>query len=161
GTGEKWELHLPGGIYAFSNKRELIISREKPKAKEKKSFFYTFTVPGEVEVKELGKKIRASVLEEDPQLLDDPKTAYVDYSSLGKNIIVRNRNDGDKFIPLGMKGSKKLQDFFVDEKIPSEFRDYVPVVESAGKIVWVGGHRIDDRAKVTKRTKKTVKFELI
>jgi len=157
---EKWELHLPGGIFVVGGPEELVITREKPKVKEKRSFFYQLTVPGEIDVKEIGKKVRASVAE-DEELVEDTQIAYVDHSALGKNLIIRNRNDGDKFNPLGMRNSKKLQDFFVDEKIPAEFRDYIPIVESAGRIVWVGGSRIDDRAKITKRTKKVVKLELL
>jgi len=49
----------------------------------------------------------------------------------------------------------------VDEKIPFEFRDRIPVVESLGKIIWVAGVRIDDRAKIKKQTKQIVKLELI
>jgi len=80
---------------------------------------------------------------------------------LGKNIIVRSRGEGDNFIPLGMKGTKKLQDFFVDEKIPQALRGTIPVIESNGRIVWLAGWRLDERAKITKTTKKIVRLELL
>ena len=60
----------------------------------------------------------------------------------------------------GLPGQKKLQDFFVDEKVRAEARDDVPVVESGGRIIWVGGLRLDERAKVTEKTKKIVRLEL-
>lgn len=160
---ERWELHLPGGVYAFGNKDRLIFSHEKPKPLEKKEFKYTISIPGEVEILELGKKLRVSVISGNPRdkMNGKPNTAFVDYAALGKKLIVRNRANGDRFIPFGMKGSKKIQDFFVDEKIPVEKRDSVPIVESDRKIVWVGGIRVDERAKVAKNTKKVVKLELI
>ncbi|MBI5400252.1 tRNA lysidine(34) synthetase TilS [Candidatus Saganbacteria bacterium] len=157
---ERWELHLPGQIYAAGNGREIIISKQKPEEPEDQAFFYTTTVPGEVTIKELNKKIKiewASTAE----LTADPNVAFVDYASLGKNIIVRSRGEGDRFVPFGMKGSKKLQDFFVDEKIPQGLRGAIAIVESNGRIIWLAGWRLDDRAKITKNTKKIVKFELL
>ncbi len=156
---ERWELHLPGGIFVIGSQDRLMITRGRPKAIPKKSYFHSLSVPGKIEIKELGKKLHVSFSEE--KISDDPQVAFVDYAALGKNIIVRNKQEGDKFYPLGMKGSKKLQDFFVDEKIPIEERDSIPIVESGGKIIWVGGLRIDDRVKVTKKTKKMVKLELL
>lgn len=157
---EKWELHLPGGIFIIGNRGELIISREKREIPPGKSYSYSISVPGEVEIKEIGKKLRADFSEK--QTNDDgPNIAYIDYAALGKNLIVRSKKDGDRFQPLGMRGTKKLQDLFVDEKIPAEHRDSIPIVESGGKIIWVGGMRIDERAKVTGQTEKVVKLELV
>jgi len=60
-----------------------------------------------------------------------------------------------------MRGTKKVQDYFIDEKVPIEERDFIPIVESGGRIVWVGGMRIDERVKVTLATNRVVKFELL
>ncbi len=63
---------------------------------------------------------------------------------------VRNRHPGDRFRPLGLDGRKKLQDFFVDHKVPRQERDRVPlVVNEAGRIVWVAGYGIDEMFRVT------------
>ncbi|MDD5382705.1 MAG: tRNA lysidine(34) synthetase TilS [Candidatus Margulisbacteria bacterium] len=159
-SDEKWELHLPGGIFAAGQRKELTISREKPAAPARKTYRYSLAIPGEIELKEIGKKLRASVSNE-AHISADPLVAFVDYALLGKNLVIRNRSEGDRFIPLGMKGSKKLQDFFVDEKIPAENRDSVPVVESGARVIWLAGLRLDDRAKVTKNTKRVVKLELL
>ena len=51
-----------------------------------------------------------------------------DYDKIEKEIIIRHRRDGDKIIPLGMKGNKKLKDIFIDMKIPREKRDEVPIL---------------------------------
>lgn len=160
GVTERWELHLPGRIFIMGDREKLIISHERPNPLEKRSYRYLLDIPGEVAISEIGKKLRASFVP--AKLTTEKRTvAFIDYSALGKEVIVRNWSDGDRFCPLGMQGSKKLQDLFVDEKIPAEERDSIPIVESDGKIIWVGGVRPDERAKVTKNTKKVVKLELI
>lgn len=157
---EKWELHLPDGIYAIGDKNGVTICREKPKMPETRPFKYPLSVPGEVKLEEIGRVLRGSFVEGMGKG-NDPSVAFVDYGQLGKEIIVRSKLAGDRFSPLGVKGTKKLQDFFVDEKVPVEERDRIPVVESAGKIVWVAGKRLDERAKVTDKTRKIVKLELL
>jgi tRNA(Ile)-lysidine synthetase-like protein len=65
-------------------------------------------------------------------------------------LTVRNRRAGDRFRPIGMKGTKKLQDFFVDRKVPREERDTVPlVVDAADRIVWVAGYALSEEFRVT------------
>ena len=65
-------------------------------------------------------------------------------------LAVRNRRPGDRFRPVGLGGRKKLQDFFVDEKVARTRRDEVPlVVDETDRIVWVAGYRIDQEFRVT------------
>ncbi|HVN67093.1 MAG TPA: tRNA lysidine(34) synthetase TilS, partial [Candidatus Sulfotelmatobacter sp.] len=157
---ETWELHLPGGIFVIGDRGEMIICRDKPQVSEAKPFKYQLTIPGEVRIAEVGRLVRGSYVDK-MEKKNDPTAVYVDYNALGKEINVRSKLTGDRFIPFGIKGTKKLQDFFVDEKVPAAERERVPIVESAGKIVWVAGLRLDDRARVTDKTKKIVKLELI
>jgi len=160
GSTEKWELHLPAGIFIMGNRGELLICKEKPKIREVKPFKYLLPIPGEVEIAEANCVLRGDFVDEiEPG--NNPRKAFIDYGVLGKDTIVRNKLPGDRFSPLGISGTKKLQDFFVDEKIPAEDRDSIPVVESGGKIIWIAGCRLDDRAKVTDKTKKIVRLELI
>ncbi len=67
--------------------------------------------------------------------------------------MLRARQPGDRFYPLGAPGKKKLHDFFIDEKVPRPERDQVLLCTAAEHIVWVVGHRIDERAKVTAQTR--------
>lgn len=72
-----------------------------------------------------------------------PAEAWVSASKVGKRaLVIRGWRPGDRIAPLGMTGTRKLQDVFTDGKIPSARRRYVPVVECDGEIVWVPGYRI-------------------
>jgi len=84
-----------------------------------------------------------------------------DADVLGKPFTVRTWRPGDRFQPLGMKGTKKLQDFFVDEKAPRWERHQVPLLCAAdGRIAWVVGYRIAEPFKVTERTKRVVEVRI-
>ena len=80
--------------------------------------------------------------------------AYLDYSKLNFPLKIRKWRQGDFFYPLGMKGKKKLSDFFIDRKIPVNEKENIWVLESDNNIVWLINHRIDDRFKVALGTKK-------
>ena len=88
--------------------------------------------------------------------------AYIDADAVEFPLRVRTRLDGDDFTPLGMTGTKKLKDFFVDEKVPARERDQIPlVVDAANRILWVAGMRLDDSFKLTQSTRTAVRLELI
>jgi tRNA(Ile)-lysidine synthase len=88
------------------------------------------------------------------------KIEYIDADKVVGNLVLRNWNEGDKFIPLGMKGYKKVSDFLTDIKIPSSKRDEILILEDQQKIICILGHRIDDRVKITEQTKNTYKIEI-
>jgi tRNA(Ile)-lysidine synthetase-like protein len=68
------------------------------------------------------------------------RVAVLDAGALALPLRVRNRRPGDRLKPIGAPGRRKLQDLFVDRKIPREDRDRVPiVVDATGRIVWVAG----------------------
>lgn len=73
--------------------------------------------------------------------------AALDAKSMEGPLLVRTRRPGDRFQPLGMSGSKKLQDFMVDSKVPRAWRDRVPLVVAQGRIAWVVGWRPAEWAK--------------
>jgi tRNA(Ile)-lysidine synthase len=90
---------------------------------------------------------------------DNGFSASFDLDKVGNKLVVRRRRQGDRFQPLGMNQTKKLQDFMVDVKIPRSWRDRVPLVSTDDQILWVVGWRIDDRVKVTGKTKKVLRLK--
>ncbi len=91
--------------------------------------------------------------------MSEPYVAYLDSPKAGQELFVRRRNPGDRFLPLGMSGEKKIQDLMVDARIPGDLRDSIPIVCSPRQIVWVVGWHIDDRVKVTADTREVLRLE--
>ena len=88
-------------------------------------------------------------------------SADFDLQKTGIELFARERRPGDRFQPLGMTISKKLQDFMVDARIPRAWRARIPIVCSPQQIVWVVGWRIDDRVKITETSKEILRLEFI
>ncbi|GAB3227889.1 tRNA lysidine(34) synthetase TilS [Hymenobacter seoulensis] len=83
--------------------------------------------------------------------------AALDADALKFPLTVRAWQEGDWFMPIGMKGKKKLSDFLIDQKVPLNLKENVQVLVSAdGKIAWVIGFRPDDRFKVTEETERVL-----
>ena len=91
--------------------------------------------------------------------INDNFTAHLNLDKVGGKVVVRCRQVGDRFQPLGMSQPKKLGEFMIDAKIPRAWRQRVPIVCSPQHILWVAGWRIDDRVKVTKNTKQVLCLE--
>lgn len=87
--------------------------------------------------------------------------AFVDANLLIFPLVLRYKQDGDRFKPLGMNAFKKLSDFLIDEKVPLPQKNKVPLlINGNGDVVWVVGMRQDERYKVSATTKKVAIFEL-
>jgi tRNA(Ile)-lysidine synthase len=158
-------LYLPHGIRAIKAYSTLILTSDPPASLG----IYTLNVPGEMVLKETGVLIRASFhesqeLEEKgliPALESGLSTSAVfDADILILPLAVRPRKGGDFFYPLGFGKKKKLQDFFVDEKVPRDERAAIPLIVSGDDIIWVAGYRGDDRFKVTDETKRVLRLEV-
>ena len=91
---------------------------------------------------------------------DNINNAYLDFEKLQFPLTIRAWKKGDKFIPLGMSCYKKLSDFFIDIKLSLLNKEKVYLLCSGKDIIWVIGYRIDDRYKVTSKTKKMYIAEL-
>lgn len=91
----------------------------------------------------------------------NPNKAYINAGKLIFPLVLRNWQNGDKFIPLGMRSLKKVSDYFIDEKVPLHLKSTTPIlVNGNGEIVWIAGMRQDNRYKLTTATKKVAIFEL-
>ena len=82
---------------------------------------------------------------------------FLDLDALRWPLKVRNFRAGDKFMPLGLNGFKKLKDLFIEQRIPHEERKRIPILESRGYIAWVCGIRIDHRYRVRKDTRRILR----
>ena len=154
-------LNLPGRIMVQRTYDRLMLTAEMgPKPLD---FHYVLDGPGMIDLKEIERVLSLAEMEGglSPDTGHERCAAFLDAEKLTYPLAVRNFRAGDRFIPLGMTGHKKIKDFFIDLKIPSEERRAIPLMVCGDHIVWVCGHRIDDRYKVTPITKKILRATLI
>ncbi len=97
----------------------------------------------------------------DFQLRRESAVAQMDADVLRYPLLWRKWQAGDYFVPLGMRANKKVSDFLIDLKIPFNSKADVTVLESAGEIAWIVGHRISDRFKVTPDTQRVIVIESV
>lgn len=87
--------------------------------------------------------------------------AALDATAVGAGLVVRGWRPGDRFRPLGMRGTRKVQDFFVDRKTPRADRGEIPiVVDAADRVLWIAGHAIAEDFRVTPATSDVVILKL-
>jgi tRNA(Ile)-lysidine synthase len=115
--------------------------------------FETITIPFDT------KNHQNKVLEE--LIFDDKNTISVDFDKVEFPLVLRKRQKGDFFFPIGLNGKKKVSKFFKDEKCSLIDKENTWLLCSKNDIVWVLGMRLDDRFKVTKTTSKILKISPI
>ncbi len=114
-------------------------------------------VPGKVDVVALNIRLTAEIIKTPSHLHQmTSQWALLDLDRTRCPLQVRFRHPGDRFYPLGAPGSKKLQDFFIDHRIPRVKRPYVPLVVSNHEIVWVVGYRIAEPFKLRPETNRVL-----
>jgi tRNA(Ile)-lysidine synthase len=109
-------------------------------------------VPGTIDVPEAGLQISACTVGQvaPEEIASGGDVAVLQASSVTLPLKVRSRLPGDRLRSLGAPGHRKLQDVFVDRKIPRHERDLVPiVVDATGRIIWVGGVTVAEECRVT------------
>ena len=155
-------LNTESGKQFFSKTHRLIKDREKlfitKLAESENRIFYIETddvelfEPFDIKIEKLSGK--------DFKIRKEQNIACLDFEKLEFPLLVRKWQEGDYFQPLGMTGFKKISDFFIDEKIPVHQKENIWLLCSGEKIVWVMGMRIDNRFKISEKTRKMIMLEI-
>lgn len=148
-TPRQWEL--PWGLVAVARYGEGII--KKKAENRKRSFHYPILVPGSVWISELNAQFTCSVTSV-PGVDDVSREVYFDYDCLKGNLILRSRKPGDRIWLEGLGGHKKVKDIFIDEKIPQEERERVPLLFAGEDLIWIPGIRKSSHGAVSSNTKR-------
>jgi tRNA(Ile)-lysidine synthase len=155
-------LEFPPGICL--EKRYETVSLGKMKVEPIPPFEVELVSPGRTLIKEIGGEVVTEEMDVEGQPgfpKGSSETAFLDYEVLQFPLRIRNFRPGDRFQPLGVKGSQKLKEFFIDHKIPRFERSKIPLLISGERIVWVVGHRIDEYARVSDRTRRILKVNFV
>jgi len=91
-------------------------------------------------------------------LLTEPSTAYFSTTKLKFPLTIRNWQEGDSFQPFGMKGRKKISDFFIDQKIGVSEKSKIKILESNGEVVWIIGFRTSEIFKVDSTCQEVIRI---
>ncbi len=157
-----WESESSGKIFSSAS-HNLIIDRNRLLLVAQQ-----FNLPTAVGIDEAhslicwnNQKFRSLKTEAEGYLLKKDSTlAQLDMDKLTFPLTLRSWRSGDYFYPLGMNGRKKISDFFVEHKVPRYRKKNIGILENGnGDIIWVAGMRLDDRYKITGKTKKVYTLE--
>ncbi len=125
--------------------------------REEDEEIYTPLARLELKQMDVSQEMISELLEADKS---DPNIAIVDYGKVEFPMVLRHWREGDKFIPLGMQGSKKISDLLIDVKMPLHKKELVLVLCSGGDIVWVCGVRVADNYKVENSSNRVLKLRI-
>jgi len=150
-------IYLPKSIRVIKDYSLLVITSESPRTIAP----CEMNVPGEVAIVGAGLVVKASYEEEGEDFGDGRTSVLLDAGGMEFPLRIRPRRPGDFFFPYGFGKRKKLQDFLVDEKVPRDERDSIPLVLTGDDIIWVAGYRADDRYRVTESTKKFLRLVIV
>lgn len=150
-TGKR--ITLPLGLIAKIIYDNICFTTQE---EESKLFQYELPIEDRIYIKEIEGSFTVNVLErsEITEISRDKYRKCFDYDKVNNTLNVRNRREGDRFYPLGLTGSKKLKDFFIDYKVQRDDRDKIPLICDRDEILWVVGFRISEKHKITDETTK-------
>ncbi|MDR3569239.1 MAG: tRNA lysidine(34) synthetase TilS [Syntrophobacteraceae bacterium] len=152
-------VEIPGGVEATAVGRRLVIG-VNPCAgpNEPPTEPLVVNTPGSYRFGGFSFELRL----EDKMARDrDGGSVRMDMEKLRWPLAFRFRRPGDRFRPLGMRGAKKLQDFFTDSRVPRFERPEIPLLCDSEKICWVAGMRMDDRVKVDSDTSRVLMVKFV
>jgi tRNA(Ile)-lysidine synthase len=154
------KVRLTRNIWAEVSGKDLAIY-----SGENKQHNYPVSFPGERHFRTLGIRMKSEIVSRSamPKRIRSKgeSVAFLDWGELEAPFRLRNRRPKDKFKPLGMEGTKSVADFLTDMKVHRYERDEVMLLTTKGRIAWILGYRIGDEFKVTDKTKKVLKIEVI
>jgi tRNA(Ile)-lysidine synthase len=161
-TVGSFRLELPHEVSL--EKRYDLVTMMKGRVKPVSPFEVELISPGRTYIDEIKKEVVIEEIIRNDEMKDLyrlPNVALLDYQSLQFPLRIRNFRPGDRFQPLGAKGTQKLKEFFIDHKIPRFERPKTPLLLSGEEIIWIMGYRIDERVKITEKTERVLKVELL
>jgi tRNA(Ile)-lysidine synthase len=163
GASIRGRLDLPGGVQAFWDRDRIILQPALPVSSPPLLFSGRVDGPGAIQIREIGAEVSFERVRIDPQTARKTLNKHqvlVDWEKIQWPLLVRNVQPGDRFRPLGLRGVKKVNRFFMDRKIPRSHRERVPLIISGSEIVWIAGLEIGDRFSLNDQSRQALRLTL-
>ncbi len=151
-------VDIGSGIVAMKEFDKLVIGRDLALVNR---YDVRLEVPGTTPVEAAGCTFETEILNERPgtgEIYRSGDTAYFDFGGIDLPLTARSWREGDKFIPFGLSGTKKVHDVFIDEKVAASRRAMIPIICDGEGIIWVAGVRRADRARIKDDTRTILKI---
>jgi len=154
-------LELSHGLSLEKRYDRVLLRRERPRTIP--PFEVEINVPGRTYIREIEREVVVEEREWSESMRPDDfrKVAILDFHSLQFPLRMRNFRPGDRFQPMGTQGTQKLKEFFIDHKIPKFERPSIPLLISGEMIAWIVGYRIHEQSKVTAKTERVLRVEVL
>ena len=153
-------LSLPLGIEAKREYDKLILTRDNASLSQV-DYGYPVNIPGIIHVKETNRTISIEKTFRDKMDLQSKNKVYLDLDKIQQPIILRNRRDGDRFQPLGMKGRQKIKSLFINQKISRDKRNEVMLLVGQDSVIWIENMHLSDRVKISPQTINILVLEIM
>jgi tRNA(Ile)-lysidine synthase len=152
---------LPSGLKAFISYDKLVLAKNIVKADKKCYYKLKYDYDNSVETNNGCITIEIRNSKEIGELRRGRDMIFIDPRKVREGLVLRHREPGDLFAPIGMKGKKKLKEYLIDEKIPREERDELELIADGNEIVWIVGGRLSENYKITDKTSDAVVIKYI
>jgi len=152
---------LPHKLKVFRSYGKLVLVKDIVKADKKCYYKLKYDYDNSVETPLGCITIEKRKAKEIGELRGQKDMVYIDSSRIKKELVLRCREAGDIFAPIGMKGTKKLKEYLIDEKIPREERDKLGLIADGNEIVWILGGRLSGKYKITGETSDAIVIKYI
>jgi tRNA(Ile)-lysidine synthase len=151
-------IDIGDGLMALREFDNLLIGRDLALVER---YDVQLAIPGSTPLEAAGGAFLTEVMSERPgtgEVYRSGETAYFDLNQLELPLRVRSWREGDRFVPFGLSGTKKVHDIFIDEKVPVSGRSKIPIICDGDGIIWVTGVRRSERARIKDETRTILKI---
>ncbi len=156
--GKLSAVNLGSNLTAARDKNEMVVFGKKITIKERE-----LEVGKKVDISEISSEMKSrpvSLKLSRKETRKDGLKVNLDIDKIAFPLSLRNIRPGDRFTPLGMKGTKKIGDFLTDRKAGKYIRDEIPVLTDQKGIIWLVGYQISERCKLDNKTRKVLEIEI-
>ncbi len=159
--------NLPYEVEAIRNYRGILLRKRKHKEEETKGETeeIALNIPGKTYLPKRNLILECLIRKKDEIIMDEipqkPYTKWFDYDIIKGNLTVRSRRTGDYIVIDKMGKKQKIKSYFVNEKIPAEQRNLIPLICDGEEVIWIVGYRMSSACQVVKTTKNILEITVM